>query len=110
MCGGRSPSDDFPTTPPAHGGRPMRIGCWSETAAAGRRKSDPMRELTNGRARVRIFPDRTTWGDGAAQFIRETLLTAIEARGAAFIAISGGATPAPVYERLGRSPEGSDPR
>jgi 6-phosphogluconolactonase len=66
-----------------------------------------MIEKNFGKARVLVYPDKDTLVNGAVQFVRQQLRDAIEARGRAYLAISGGSTPKPVYEQL-RHADGVD--
>ncbi len=49
---------------------------------------------------LHIFPDEATWLDHVTRGIAHTLADAVRERGRAYIALSGGSTPRPVYERL----------
>jgi 6-phosphogluconolactonase len=49
-----------------------------------------------------VFPDEVGLADGAAAFVTEVAAGAIAERGRFAIALSGGETPRPVYERLAR--------
>lgn len=49
---------------------------------------------------VQIYPDREALAEAAAERVAHLLTTAVEERGAASVALAGGSTPRPVYERL----------
>jgi 6-phosphogluconolactonase len=53
---------------------------------------------------VRIFPDLKTLSEAAALLLIESCEQAITERGRALIALSGGTTPARLYDLLSRSP------
>ena len=59
-----------------------------------------MTQRQYGGALVTIFPDRNSLVEATTQSIADTLSTALKAREKAYIAISGGSTPKPVYERM----------
>jgi len=49
---------------------------------------------------VQIYPDREALAEAAAERVAHLLAAVIEERGAASLALAGGSTPRPVYERL----------
>jgi len=51
-----------------------------------------------------VFPDRPRLADAAAEWIAAAIEADIHERGTCAVALSGGATPRPVYERLARPP------
>lgn len=53
---------------------------------------------------VKILPDARTWEMEAAAEITRCAAEAAAARGVAFVAVSGGKTPLPVFRRLTKSP------
>jgi 6-phosphogluconolactonase len=53
---------------------------------------------------LRIFPDLQTLSEAAALLFIESCEQAISARGRALVALSGGTTPARLYDLLARSP------
>lgn len=53
---------------------------------------------------IRIFPDKSGFVDGAANFITEVAASAIAERGRFTFALSGGGTPKPIYARLAIPP------
>lgn len=50
------------------------------------------------------YPDRKSWADGAAAALGDDLAAAVAARGGATLAVPGGTTPGPVFDRLARLP------
>jgi 6-phosphogluconolactonase len=59
---------------------------------------------------VEVFPTAEEIARRAASLVEETVATAIAERGVARIALSGGSTPRPAYEILGRNGSLADPR
>ncbi len=57
-----------------------------------------------GMTNVHVFPDHSSFVDGAADFITGVAASAIDERGRFTFALSGGGTPKPVYERLAMPP------
>jgi len=53
--------------------------------------------------KMHVFPTTDTWASAVAHAIVDTLREAIEARGQAFLVLSGGRTPRPVYALLAKS-------
>ncbi len=53
---------------------------------------------------VHVFPDHSSFVDGAAAFITEVAARAIRERGRCTVALSGGGTPKPIYARLATPP------
>lgn len=53
---------------------------------------------------IKAFPDRPSLWRGLTDHLTASLQAAIEARGSASIALSGGTTPGPLYEQLARAP------
>jgi len=51
-----------------------------------------------------VLPDASRLADAAAEWIAAAIAADIHERGACAVALSGGATPRPVYERLARPP------
>ncbi|MFZ2488349.1 MAG: 6-phosphogluconolactonase [Anaerolineae bacterium] len=49
---------------------------------------------------ITVFPDKTSWTAGAAEFLLEQANTALAQRGRWTVALAGGNTPRPVYELL----------
>lgn len=52
---------------------------------------------------VQVYPDREALAEAAADRVATLLAGAIAERGAAALALAGGSTPRPVYERLARA-------
>lgn len=59
-----------------------------------------MMQKQYGNGAIRIYPDRSSLVEAAVQLISDALLTALAERETCYIAISGGSTPKPVYERM----------
>lgn len=59
-----------------------------------------MKQQRYGLSEVRIYPDRDSLVEATVEFIANTLSTTLETGSDAYIALSGGSTPRPVYERL----------
>ncbi len=55
-------------------------------------------------SKITVYPDKDSLISGAADFIAEAAVQAIEARGRFTLALSGGHTPRPVYARLATAP------
>jgi 6-phosphogluconolactonase len=53
---------------------------------------------------VEVYPDRESLSEAAAALFARLAWDAVEARGRFAMALSGGSTPRPVYERLAREP------
>ncbi|MCX5722589.1 MAG: 6-phosphogluconolactonase [Nitrospirae bacterium] len=53
-----------------------------------------------GTSEIRLSSDRQTWAATAAEFVQSVGLEAVREKGQFFIALSGGATPALLYEAL----------
>ena len=53
---------------------------------------------------VEVYPDRESLSEAAAALFARLARDAAEARGRFAVALSGGSTPRPVYERLAREP------
>lgn len=49
---------------------------------------------------ITVFPDKTSWTTGAAEFLLEQANSALAQRGRWTVALAGGNTPKPVYELL----------
>jgi 6-phosphogluconolactonase len=64
------------------------------------RKGTDMTEMQFGDATVKVFDDKQALVAGTVQFVVDALQEALRERGKAFLAISGGSTPKPVYAAL----------
>ncbi|MFI5302911.1 MAG: 6-phosphogluconolactonase [Polyangiales bacterium] len=68
--------------------------------------SDATRVLQIGPTEVRVFESLEPLADACAAFLAGVLRGLVESRDEASIALAGGSTPRPIYERLARPPLG----